>query len=179
MAMVAAPAMAQQATPEMQTPYGVYLEGGGTLEATSKGGAAGIGFTFPFGQRHELWGGALTSYGDIFVSQWRARRPIDEGTEKYTQVGAIANWRLRFDQGNSPWFMDAGIGATVLDHIYQTPGRAFSTRFQFTEVLGIGRSFGATGAHEIQLRLQHVSNGGIKEPNPGENFAKLRYQYHF
>jgi lipid A 3-O-deacylase len=33
--------------------------------------------------------------------------------------------------------------------------------------------------HELQLRLEHVSNAGIKEPNPGANFVQLRYALHF
>ncbi|WP_459252590.1 acyloxyacyl hydrolase [Paraburkholderia strydomiana] len=29
------------------------------------------------------------------------------------------------------------------------------------------------------LRFQHISNGGIKEPNPGINFSQLYLQYNF
>jgi hypothetical protein len=31
----------------------------------------------------------------------------------------------------------------------------------------------------VGLRLSHVSNAGIKEPNPGENFLQLRYARSF
>nr|WP_311732042.1 acyloxyacyl hydrolase [Variovorax paradoxus] len=53
------------------------------------------------------------------------------------------------------------------------------TRFQFTEQLGIGRNFGAQGEHELSLRLRHFSNAGIRKPNPGENFVRVRYLYRF
>ena len=66
-----------------------------------------------------------------------------------------------------------------MDHLYKTPDRTFSTAFQFTEVLGVGRSFCENGKHELTLRLQHFSNAGIKKPNPGENFVRVRYTYHF
>ena len=40
-------------------------------------------------------------------------------------------------------------------------------------------SFGARGEHEVSLRLQHFSNAGIKHPNPGETFVRLRYVRRF
>jgi lipid A 3-O-deacylase len=46
-------------------------------------------------------------------------------------------------------------------------------------VIGMGRSFGGHGKNEISLRLQHFSNGGIKKPNPGENFVRVRYTRRF
>ena len=35
------------------------------------------------------------------------------------------------------------------------------------------------GADEIELRAEHYSNGGIKLPNPGENWFQLRYMNWF
>lgn len=45
--------------------------------------------------------------------------------------------------------------------------------------LGLGVSLGAQRQHELLLRLQHVSNAGLKQPNPGLNFLQLRYALHF
>ena len=45
--------------------------------------------------------------------------------------------------------------------------------------MGGGRNFGARQEHELVLRVEHFSNAGIKHPNPGENFAQLRYTYRF
>ena len=67
----------------------------------------------------------------------------------------------------------------MMDSIYRTASREFSTTFQFTEQLGGGRNFGSRGEHEVSVRVQHFSNGGIKEPNPGENFWQVRYLYRF
>ena len=92
MALAAFPALAQS---EVSPPYGVYLEGGRTLEGGSPANAASIGFTFPFGHRHDIWGGSVTSYGDVFVSEWRARDAAGEARRTYTQIGAIATWRYR------------------------------------------------------------------------------------
>jgi lipid A 3-O-deacylase len=75
--------------------------------------------------------------------------------------------------------MEGGLGGTVKNHVNRTADEPFSTAFQFTEVVGVGRSFGAHGEHEVSVRLQHVSNASIKKPNPGANFVRLRYLYGF
>ena len=179
LAMLAGPAMAQQQQgPQLQTPWGIYVEGGRTLERRSRSDLVAAGVTYKFGPRHELWGGQITTYGDFFLRNWQASRRFSTH-ETFTQVGTVANARYRFDHGASPWFADVGIGLTWFDGKYETEDRRFSTQFQFTEVLGIGRSFGAKDEHELQLRVLHVSNGSIKKPNPGENFVNLRYEYHF
>ena len=38
----------------------------------------------------------------------------------------------------------------------------------------MGWRFGEGGRYETELRLQHVSNGDIKQPNQGINFFELR-----
>lgn len=95
------------------------------------------------------------------------------------RIGGIAVLRRAFGGGNSPRFAEAGLGATVLDRKYVTPTRAFSSHFQFTEVIGIGRRFGTNRAHEVSVRYQHFSNAGIEKPNLGENFLRLRYAMRF
>ena len=35
------------------------------------------------------------------------------------------------------------------------------------------------GHGDIGVRTQHLSNGGLKEPNPGINFAIVRFGYYF
>jgi lipid A 3-O-deacylase len=38
--------------------------------------------------------------------------------------------------------------------------------------------FGPRDRYDVGLRLQHLSNGGIRKPNPGIDFVQLRLQYH-
>ena len=63
--------------------------------------------------------------------------------------------------------------------LYETDRKRFSTTFNFGDHLAVGRNFGQRSEHELSLRLQHFSNGGIKHPNPGEDFIQLRYAYRF
>ncbi len=157
---------------------GMYLEYGRTPHETATDMAA-VGVMVPwtvfgFGQS-----GASSLYWDFFIGNWRGPTPDQSETRSYTQIGAIANWRYRFGEGTSPWFTELGIGGTLMDSMYHTPARTWSTRFQFSEHLGVGRSFGQRGEHEVSVRIQHLSNANIKKPNPGENFVRVRYMYRF
>lgn len=158
---------------------GFYADGGRAPHNDTSTEALTIGVVLPWTPRQSVQGGAVSFYWDLFLSQWRALTFDRSGHHNYSQLGALAGWRYRFDHGASPWFVEAGLGVTMMNDRYQTPDRSFSTRFQFTEQLGIGRSFGIKGEHELSLRLQHFSNAGIRKPNPGENFVRLRYLYRF
>lgn len=166
------------AAPQDST-MGVYVDGGRSPHGNESTDSLTAGVVMPFKLWSATQGGALSFYADFFLSLWRAPQPSGIGNHNYTQIGAIANWRWRFAEGQSPWFVEAGIGGTLMDQLYRTPSREFTTAFQFTEQIGVGRNFGAQGEHELSLRLQHFSNAGIKEPNPGENFVRVRYLYRF
>lgn len=157
---------------------GMYLEGGSSFHGGTDADAWTIGAVLPWSW-HAGASEDVTSFAwDLFASRWRAPEAID-GRRNYAQIGVIATWRYRFDRGVSSWFAEGGLGGTVMNHVYRTADEPFSTAFQFTEVVGIGRRFGARGEHELSLRAQHVSNAGIKKPNPGANFMRLRYLYRF
>ena len=118
-------------------------------------------------------------YLEASVSRWRSRGgyPSDGGV--LTQLALIPVFRHRMDQGRSPWFMEGGVGVTVTSSLYRSGATHFSTSFNFGSHVGAGYSFGAGRQHEVSLRVEHFSNAGIKHPNPGENFAQLRYLCRF
>jgi lipid A 3-O-deacylase len=158
---------------------GIYLDGGHAAHGErGDANSTTLGMTIPWWPGRPVQQGALTGYWDVFVSNWHAPA-LDNGPRNYAQIGALYTWRYRFGEGSSPWFAEGGIGGSVMDHVYKTPDRSFSTAFQFTELLGVGRSFGENGAHELAVRVQHFSNAGIKKPNPGETFLRVRYTYRF
>lgn len=160
---------------------GIYGEGGRAVRGGEAGGtnSATVGVMIPWTPFESLRTPSMSTYLDVFVSNWHVTPAVQDGHSNYLQVGVIPILRYRFSEGMSPWFIEGGIGATVMNHLYRTPEHQFSTAFQFTEALGVGRSFGERGQHEVSFRIQHFSNAGIKEPNPGENFYKLRYAYRF
>ncbi len=96
-----------------------------------------------------------------------------------THFGVTPVWRW-YPQGQSDrWFLEAGIGANLLAPVYRNRDKRFSTTFNFGDHLAVGWYFGPQRRHELALRLQHFSNAGIKQPNPGEDSVQLRYLARF
>lgn len=145
-------------------------------EAAILGGgdwAVGAGLVWPLAWQTTLWGNPVSTLAEASISHWQAR-----GTghsHGFTHVALVPLLRLRFDGGRSPWFADAGIGVSMTDQHFVTQTKQFTTAFNFVDTVGVGRSFGAGRRQDLSLRLQHVSNAGIRVPNPGQNFVQLRY----
>jgi lipid A 3-O-deacylase len=155
-------------------PGGVFLEGG---LARQQAYSVTAGVLWPWSWRRDFGSTVATGLTEAFVSNWSARGVTQR--RGFTHIGLVPLVRLRPDGGRSPWFIEGGIGVSVMDRIYRTQNKAFSTVFNFVDTAGVGRSFGADGRRELSLRISHISNAGIKKPNPGENFLQLRYAVMF
>jgi hypothetical protein len=114
-----------------------------------------------------------TALTEIYVSRWSGRG------DPVTQAALVPLVRLRLDHGRSPWFMEGGIGVSMMDKLYRNDGKEFSTRFNFVDVFAVGRSLGADRRAELSVRMAHISNANLKQPNPGQNFLQLRYAVKF
>lgn len=121
---------------------------------------------------------AITGQTELFVNHWRGDA-VGGGRASYTQFGLLPTLRLHLSEGRSPWLIELGIGVSWMDRRFEMPGRSFSTRFNFYDVIGVGYRFGEHRNHELGLRLVHISNAGIKKPNPGQEFLQLRYLSRF
>ena len=141
--------------------------------APSRSHSITAGAQWTWGWQGRFGNAQATGLTEVFLSQWRANG------EAVTQAGLVPLVRLRLDQGRSPWFIEGGIGVSVMDSLYRNHGKQFSTRFNFVDVFGVGRSLGEDRRKEVSLRLAHISNADIKRPNPGENFLQLRYTARF
>lgn len=134
---------------------------------------AGGGVVWDLPWKREILGQPVTTLGEASISHWQARGLGH--SHGFTHVALVPLARMRFDGGRSPWFADAGIGLSLTDRLFVTQTKKFTTTFNFVDTVGIGRSFGADRRQDMSLRLQHVSNAGIRVPNPGQNFLQLRY----
>jgi lipid A 3-O-deacylase len=150
----------------------------------AQAGAAGhgsysltAGLVWPWSWRRAAVGGELTGLTEAYLSEWSASGTA--GRHNFTQLGVVPLVRLRFDEGRSPWFAEAGIGLSWMDRRFTTSRKQFSTQFNFVDVASVGLSLDPARRHELSLRLTHVSNAGIREPNPGETFLGLRYAMTF
>ena len=124
-----------------------------------------------------------------FTEQWRKRDPTrrDWHLAGYWEIAA-AIWdnadESTADLSATPVFrierrtvyLEAAIGF----HLVSTrisAHRVFSTAFQFGEHAGAGVRFGPGRRYDLGMRVQHLSNGGVRSPNPGINFVLMRLQY--
>ena len=110
----------------------------------------------------DRWG-RLPGYWELSAAAW------DNAAESAFDLGLTPVFR--FQRG--AFHAEAAIGF----HLVQTrisPSRRFSTAFQFGDHVGVGYRSG----HWVWgARFQHLSNGGIRRPNPGINFLLLRLEY--
>jgi lipid A 3-O-deacylase len=121
----------------------------------------------------------LTAHTEFMLNDWRADA-VGGGQRNYLQAVLLPTLRMRFGQGGSPWFLEVGIGASFMTPRFVTPNKEFSTQWNFYDVLGTGYTFGGSdGHHELNLRWVHVSNGGVRKPNPGQDFGQVRYVHWF
>ncbi len=124
---------------------------------------------------HWLVGGgrAMSGYWDASIAQWRgtAYRDVAGAHQNITSIGLTPVFRYG-SEGKTGWYAEAGIGAHVLSRVYNNAGRRLSTAFQFGDHVGAGYVF--DNRWDLGIKLQHFSNGGIKEPNSGVNFVMVK-----
>jgi lipid A 3-O-deacylase len=137
------------------------------------------GVTWDWNWRHHFGFGTLSGYFDADFGRWTTDRNGVKGYAWMTQVGLTPVLRWRPAGSLSDWFAEIGVGANYILPLYRSGSKRFSTEFNFGDHVAIGRDFGRRGQHEVALRAEHFSNAGIAHPNPGENFAQLRYSYRF
>ena len=105
----------------------------------------------------------LAGYWEFSAAVWDNR---DESTADlgFTPVFRLERGRLYVEGALGFHLVQARISAA----------RVFGTAFQFAEHVGAGFH---NGKYSFGLHVQHLSNGGIRDPNPGINFVLMRLQY--
>lgn len=160
---------------EPQAPS-LYVEAGHSLRSGAGTRMRTLGLRLPL--QHTFWQGRVSTHVDMYLSDWASTAAPPAGGHT-TQVGVVPMFRYRFNEGRSRWFVEGGIGLSYLNGTYHTASSSFSSRWNFSDHVGIGRNFGARHQHEISLHAKHVSNAGLRKPNPGATFLQLRYGYRF
>ena len=168
-------AMCATGAAQAQTsPVSVYLEAGRAPHDGANTNTATVGVRVP--TPATFFEGRVTLAVDAYVSGWKTN-PVPGADSRLTQIGVVPMFRYKLSESKAAWFVEGGVGASYLTSGYRSLRKEFSTRWNFSDHLGVGRSFGADGRHELGLYVKHVSNAGLKEPNPGETFYLLRYAY--
>lgn len=102
-------------------------------------------------------------YWDLSIGSWQSN------------TGRVHDFGLtpvfRYAPASRGPYLEGAIGWHVVSDSHISSDLRFSTRFQFGDHLGFGYRF---DRYDVALRLQHLSNGGMRNPNPGINFLLLR-----
>lgn len=120
----------------------------------------------------------LTGYWDATLAHWRGNRYGNRrgAIQSLTVIGLTPVFRFEKESGKGA-YLEAGIGAHLMSGLYDNGGQQLSTAFQFGDHLAVGYVF--DGGLDLKLKLQHFSNGSIKKPNDGVNFAVVSLSYPF
>ena len=133
-----------------------------------------LGAIWPLPWQRDVSFERLATSIEASLGQWQTHGQRHD-TRPFAQFGFTPSLRFYPDALGGNWFGEAGIGANVIAPAYHTDGKRFSTAFNFGDHVAIGREFGTGHRQEIALRVEHFSNAGIDQPNPGENFVQLRW----
>ncbi|MGE5387108.1 MAG: acyloxyacyl hydrolase [Betaproteobacteria bacterium] len=97
------------------------------------------------------------------------------GPQTLNQAGAIAFLNIHANGEVRP-YAEIGAGLAAFSHD-RLGHKDFSTRYQFSEHLGLGVEFAERWS--IGWRYSHYSNGGAKKPNDGLDFNQLLIGFRF
>lgn len=151
------------------------LVGGASNESSVRSLGVTAGWTRPT----PLWQGdawRLRLRHEGVLAAWHVPRAKD-----LVEIGYSPVLRLErpLSGGSSVLFLEGSIGVRLLSHTRVSQEHRMSTAFQFADMLGVGMQFGREARSTLGLRIQHLSNLGIKKPNPGIEFLQLYYSYRF
>lgn len=116
-------------------------------------------------------------YWEANLSYWYLYKQ-KEGEEDLFELGITPNFRVERNWA-SQWgrpYLEAGLGVHLLSKVHIGP-RDLGSALQFGTHAGFGLRFGSHEQWDIAYRYEHLSNAGLKEPNPGINFGMVRFGY--
>lgn len=138
-----------------------------------------IGAQHAHAWQRRFLGASLRGYTEVTYSKWVAGEPGVANSRSFNQVGIAPVLRIQHPERFPGMFLDLGIGAYLITPIYQHRDKRFGSAYNFGDQIGVGMQLGRGGSYEVSVRVQHFSNGGIKQPNPGENFLQMRLLVRF
>jgi len=118
-----------------------------------------------------------TRYWEANFSYWYLNK-LKNGEDDLLEIGVTPNFRLQREQApgwGQPYF-ELGLGVHLLSKVHIRT-RDLGSTFQFGTHAGIGVLLGEEYRYELAWRIEHLSNAGLKEPNPGINFSMVRFGY--
>lgn len=125
---------------------------------------------------HRVWmvteNRPLHLYWEANASYWHSD-PGESGNDELWEVGVTPILRMPLPANGGPQtYIEGGVGAHLISET-QIEDRDLSSAFHFGSLIGAGMLLDQ-GRLDIGLRLQHLSNAGIVQPNQGIDLLLLR-----
>ena len=120
----------------------------------------------------------LSGYWDASFGAWRGKMAenVPGRHQNLVDVGFTPVFRFQSDDKKG-FYVEGGIGVHLLSELYNNNDDRLSTAFQFGDHIGIGYVF--DNKWELAAKIQHFSNGSIKKPNSGVDYAVVKLAYRF
>lgn len=128
-------------------------------------------------------GSSVAVLGEAEIANWHGKEvqaPNTNTTRNILEIGfkpVVRYFPLASDSFRP--YLEFGLGIHLLSHTTINQERRLPTAFEFGEILGLGVQFCPKLACSVAVRLQHVSNAGIKQPNNGITFTQASFGYRF
>ena len=136
----------------------------------------GVNFNTPI-QYGNPQGWLFRLQAEFNVAGWDARSGTNQ--QNLFEFGISPIFRVEKRGSYFVPFAEASVGLRVLSHTGTSDQHRMGSAFQFSDMVGVGVGFGKNANTEVGFRFQHISNAGIKEPNPGSNYYTGYVRYRF
>jgi hypothetical protein len=125
-----------------------------------------LGYRLPLRETDKWW---MPTHAQLAGSVWRV--PDIAGTTRRFDLSASAIWRAARRWG----YAEAGFGPYLLSKTINNADTRMPSSLEFGTHLGLGFDLGTHSS--LGIAVQHLSNGGIKQPNGGINLLLVQYTY--
>lgn len=113
------------------------------------------------------WQGAT----EVSVTRWWSATSTEvSGASTQVTVMPVLRWT---PVPGAAWFVEAGVGLSVYDHRDGARSALTRSRWNFEDAIALG--WQPAPGWALSLRYAHVSNAGLRRPNPGEDRLALRW----
>ena len=98
----------------------------------------------------------------------------DVDNSPFLSYGPVWRWDAILGIG----FVEFGFSPTYVGESRFSNERDLGGNFHFTSDVTLGTHFGRRDSVEFALRIQHISNGGLEEINPGLDLVGISMVLH-
>jgi len=121
----------------------------------------------------------VTGFWEATAGTWKGRSGVGNN-QTITELAVTPVFRLQQKNPSTVApYLEGAIGFHLISPTFVYANRQLGSAFQFGDHIGFGVRFGERQQFDLGYRYQHLSNGGIKQPNQGINLNQLHFSYYF